>query len=62
VTISTGIGARRSQAIERSELLKEADRALYAAKRSGRNAVNLGGSDLSSPLSSISAQPRKLAS
>ena len=38
-TISAGIASRRKGVQEFSELLKEADEALYAAKRSGRNAV-----------------------
>jgi diguanylate cyclase (GGDEF)-like protein len=62
VTISIGVAARRTQTIERSELLKEADRALYAAKTAGRNAVNLGGSNLAASADSAPDPLRKLAS
>jgi diguanylate cyclase (GGDEF)-like protein len=39
LTISVGVAARRSEDSDPGELLKLADRALYAAKANGRNQV-----------------------
>jgi putative two-component system response regulator len=44
-TISAGIASRRTDMSEAAELLREADAALYAAKRAGRNAVCCARSD-----------------
>jgi two-component system, cell cycle response regulator len=43
--VSIGVAARRAQDTDPGELLRLADRALYAAKASGRNrvAADLGG-------------------
>ncbi|MGA3066393.1 MAG: response regulator [Tepidisphaeraceae bacterium] len=60
ITISIGVAGRKSGTVERSELLKAADTALYAAKHAGRNNVNLGESDLNNPAPAI--QQKKLAS
>lgn len=46
VTISIGMADRQTPSIERSDLLKEADLALFAAKRAGRNKVYLGSNEL----------------
>jgi two-component system cell cycle response regulator len=45
VTVSVGMAARRAQETDPGELLRLADRALYAAKAAGRNRVSadLGG-------------------
>ena len=45
VTVSVGMAARRAQETDPGELLRLADRALYAAKAAGRNCVaaDLGG-------------------
>ncbi len=39
VTVSIGVAARRVQHTDPSDLLRFADRALYAAKANGRNCV-----------------------
>jgi two-component system, cell cycle response regulator len=44
-TISAGIASRRTDMSEAADLLHEADAALYAAKRAGRNAVCSSRSD-----------------
>jgi len=45
ITVSVGVAARRAQDTDPGELLRLADRALYAAKAAGRNCVSadLGG-------------------
>jgi diguanylate cyclase (GGDEF)-like protein len=45
ITVSVGVAARRAQETDPGELLRLADRALYAAKAAGRNCVSadLGG-------------------
>ena len=42
VSISVGITTTQAKTVERNELLNQADKALYAAKDSGRNAVKSG--------------------
>jgi putative two-component system response regulator len=44
-TISAGLANRRPGIVHVADLLREADEALYAAKRSGRNAVRVARSD-----------------
>ena len=41
-TLSAGVAGRRSEMLCCADLASEADKALYAAKRSGRNMVQIG--------------------
>ena len=50
-TISAGVASRRKDMVQCSELLVESDKALYAAKRAGRNAVCCARGDLSERIS-----------
>jgi diguanylate cyclase (GGDEF)-like protein len=60
VTISAGIAIRRSDMLCCADLLSEADEALYAAKRAGRNCVHAarshqGSVDVKNPVSPSAA-------
>jgi diguanylate cyclase (GGDEF)-like protein len=55
VTISAGIACRRSEMQQCSDLLAEADQALYAAKHAGRNTVRTARVDTPAPVSASSA-------
>lgn len=43
VTVSVGVSAFPDDAVGKQELIELADRALYRAKRSGRNCVRVAG-------------------
>jgi len=66
ITISVGIAEKSVEMSEFSELLKEADQALYAAKQSGRNNLKIGNAStldgkLPSPLTQRVNPPRSKA-
>ncbi len=50
MTISLGVAERTPHMQNHDDLLREADHALYAAKRSGRNAVRLAGQIATGPI------------
>ncbi len=58
VTVSIGVSAVPDHAVGRDELIESADRALYLAKREGKNRVRLAGEvvPLTSPVATIHPQ------
>ncbi len=54
-TISAGIASHRSDMAQSADILKEADEALYAAKRAGRNIVRCIRNDAASNISKLPA-------